>query len=65
MIICMATVETQTYYLMQAYLRGRVQLALQAIIIVQNNIHHGSKVFTTGQDRVNSEHYVIKCVSGT
>ena len=34
------------------------------IIIVQTNIHHRSKVFTTGQARGNPEHYVIKCVGG-
>ena len=34
------------------------------MIIVQINIHHRSKLFTTGQARVNPEHYVIKCVGG-
>ena len=34
------------------------------LIIVQATIHHHSKVFTTGQTRVNPEHYVIKCVGG-
>ena len=39
---------------------------LQALIIVQTNIHHRSKVFTTGQakGRGNPEHYVIKYVGG-
>ena len=52
MIICMATVDTQIY--------GRTDLALQALIIVQTIIHRCSKVSTTGQARVNPEHYVIK-----
>ena len=34
------------------------------MIIVQTNIHHCSKLFTTGQARVNLEQYVIKCVGG-
>ena len=32
------------------------------MIIVKTNIHHRSKLFTTGQARVNPECYVIKCV---
>ena len=32
------------------------------MIIVQTNIHYCSKLFTTGQARVNPECYVIKCV---
>ena len=48
--------------LSQAYLYVVEQLALQALIIVQTIIHHCSKAFTTGQARVNPEHYVIKCV---
>ena len=32
------------------------------MIIVQTNTHHHSKLFTTGQARVNPECYVIKCV---
>ena len=39
-------------------------VALQALTIVQTVIHHHSKVFTSGQARVNPEHYVIKCVGG-
>ena len=42
------------------YLYRRMQLALQALNIVQTVIHHHSKVFTTGQARINPEHYVIK-----
>ena len=34
------------------------------MIIVQTNIHHCSKLFTTGQARVNPERYVIKSVGG-
>ena len=34
------------------------------MIIAQTNIHHRSKLFTTGQARVNHERYVIKCVGG-
>ena len=34
------------------------------MIIIQTNIHHRSKLFTTGQARVNPERYVIKCVGG-
>ena len=32
------------------------------MIIVQTSIHHHSKLFTTGQARVNPERCVIKCV---
>ena len=39
-------------------------LALQVLIIVHTIIHHHSKVFTTGQGKVNPEHYVIKCMCG-
>ena len=46
------------------HLYGRTGLVLRALIIVQTIIHHHSKVFTTGQARVNAEHYVIKCVGG-
>ena len=34
------------------------------MIIIQTNIHHRSKLFTTGQARVNLKNYVIKCVGG-
>ena len=34
------------------------------MIIVQTNIHHRSKLFTTNQARVNPERYVIKCMGG-
>ena len=36
----------------------------ETMIIVQTDIHHRSKLFTTGQARVNAEHYAIKCVGG-
>ena len=50
--------------LSKAYQYGRILLALQVLIIAQTIIHYHSKVFTTGQARVNPEHYVIKCVAG-
>ena len=49
---------SQTYI----YMRERIASVTGTIIIVQTNIHHRSKVFTTGQARVNPERYVIKCV---
>ena len=57
MIICMATVEAQVYYPRHIYMA----IVLQALIIVQSIIHCCSKVFTTGQARVN---YVIKYMGG-
>ena len=48
------------YYPVYNY--GKTQIGLQELIIVQTIIHHCSKVFTTGQARVNPEYYVIKCV---
>ena len=39
-------------------------LNIQTMIIVQTNIHHHSKHFTTGQARVNPERFAIKCVGG-
>ena len=49
---------SQTYI----YMVECILLVLQALIIVQTNIHHYSKLFTTGQARDNPEQYVIKCV---
>ena len=48
---------SQTYIYME-----NVASVTGTIIIVQTNILHRSKIFTTGQARVNHEHYVIKCV---
>ena len=47
-----------------AMVEDLLSLVLQALIIVQTTIHHHSKVFTTGQARINLKHYVIKCVGG-
>ena len=60
----MATVEAQIYYPKHASIWENVASFTDTIIIVQTNIHHRSKVFTTGQARVNHECYVIKCVGG-
>ena len=59
----MAMVKAQIYY-PYMHLYGRTKLVLQALIIVQTIIHHHSKVFTTGQARVNPETCVIKYVTG-
>ena len=61
MVICMATVE-QIYYPKHIYMAERIYVVLLVPIIVQTVIHHCSKVFTSGQARVNPDHYVIKCV---
>ena len=53
-----------TDILSQAYLNGRMWLVLQVLIIVQTIIHCRSKLFTTGQARVNPVHYVIGCMGG-
>ena len=37
---------------------------LQALIIIQTIIHNNNNIFKSGQARVNSEYYVIKCVGG-
>ena len=58
----MATVEAQFYYPKHASISENVASVTDTIIIVQTNIHHHSKVFTTGQAWVNHERYVIKCV---
>ena len=67
-IICMAMVEVQDLLsLVAIYVAiydGWMQLALQGLIIVQTIIQHRSKVFTSGQARVNPEPYVIKCMGG-
>ena len=62
---CMAMVEAQIYYLKHTSIWENVaRVTGTIIIIVQTNIHNSSKVFTTGQARVNYEHYVIKCMDG-
>ena len=58
----MATVEAQIYCPNHTSIWENVASVTGTIIIVQTNIHHRSKVFTTGQARVNHERYVIKCV---
>ena len=57
-------VEAQIYYPRHTSIWENVASVTGTIIIVQTNIHHCSKVFTTGQARVNPECYVIKCVGG-
>ena len=57
----MATVDAQIYYPKHTSIWEDVASITGTIIIVQTNIHHGSKVFTTGQARGNPECYVIKC----
>ena len=58
----MAMVETQIYYPKHTSIWENVASITGTIIIVQTNIRHRSKVFTTGQARVNHDRYVIKCV---
>ena len=58
----MAMVEAQIYYPKHASIWENVASVTGTIIIVQTNIHHRSKVFTSGQARANHECYVIKCV---
>ena len=60
----MATVEAQIYYPKHTSIWENVASITGTVIIVQTYIHHHSKVFITGQARVNPEHYVIKCVGG-
>ena len=60
----MAMVEAQIYYPKHTSIWEKVASITGTIIIVQTNIHHRSKIFTTGQARVNPERYVIKCVGG-
>ena len=57
-------VEAQIYYPKHMSIWENITNVTGTIIVVQINIHHCSKVFTTGQARVNPEHYVIKCVGG-
>ena len=61
----MATVA-QIYYPKYIHLAiwENVASITGTIIIVQTYIHHHSKVFTTGQARMNHEYYVIKCMGG-
>ena len=51
--------QKHRFIIPEIHLYGRTQLALQALITVQTIIHHHSMVFTTGQDSVNPEHYVM------
>ena len=60
----MAMVEAQIYFPKHTSIWENVASVTGTIIIVQTNIHHRSKVFTTGQAWVNHERYVIKCVGG-
>ena len=60
----MATVEAQIYYPKHTSIWENVASITGTIIIVQTNIHHRGKVFTTGQVKVNHECYVIKCMGG-
>ena len=60
----MAMVEADLLSQTYIYMRERSYSITDTIIIVQTNIHHRSKVFTTGQATVNHEHYVTKCVGG-
>ena len=55
----MATVESQINYPRHTSIWQNVAIELQALIIVQTNIHHRSKVFTTDQARA-SGNPVIK-----
>ena len=60
----MAMVEAQIYYPKHTSIWENVANVIGTVIIVQTNIHHCSKVFTTGQARVNHDCYVIICVGG-
>ena len=55
---------SQTYTYIYMVERTAVASITGTMIIVQTNIHHRSKLFTTGQAIVNPEHYIIKCVGG-
>ena len=46
-------VEAQIYYTKHTFIWENVASVTGTIIIVQANIHHCGKVFTTGQARVN------------
>ena len=52
------------FIIQNIHLYGRTYIAslTGTMIIVQINIHHHSKLFTTGRARVNTERNVIKCV---
>ena len=56
----MALVEAQIYYPKHISIWENVA----SITRTMTNIHHRSKVFTTGQARVNPECYVTKYVGG-
>ena len=58
----MAMVEAQVYYPRYISIWENIASVAGTIIIVQTNIHHRSKAFTTGQASVIPEHYVIKWV---
>ena len=60
----MAMVEAQIYYPKHTSIWENVASITGTIIIVQTNIHNCSKVFITGQAKVNPERYVIKCMDG-
>ena len=60
----MAMVEADLLSETCIYMGERIASIIGTIIIVQTDIHHHSKLFTTGQARVNLESYVIKCVGG-
>ena len=59
----MAMVEAD-YYPKHASIWENIASVTGTMIIVQTNIHHHSKLFTTGQARVNPERYVIKYLGG-
>ena len=60
----MAMVEADLLSQTCIYIWENVASVTGTMIIVQTNIHHRSKLFTTGQARVNHDRYVIKCVGG-
>ena len=60
MIICMAMVEAQIYFLRHMY------IYMENIASIKGTnycLDHCRKVFTTGQARVNPKRYVIKCMA--
>ena len=61
----MAMVDVQIYYPRHTSIWQNLA-RITGTNIVQTNIHHCSKVFTTNQARAqasgNPDHYVIKCV---
>ena len=60
----MATVDADLLSQTCIYIWENVASITGTMIIVQTNIHHCSKLFTTGRARINPERYVIKCVGG-